>query len=103
MFCTKAMQEILNTLSANITFSNSTPIAKPIHTSNPIRRIVAANMLELPRGLIRMGSFHIAPDRGMTIMWFNNQKNLDEAFPGLKEFQKPWPQDLRLAVMPKKI
>ena len=22
----------------------------------------------------------MAPDRGMTIMWFNNQKNLDEAF-----------------------
>ncbi len=42
-------------------------------------------MPELPWGLIRMRSFHMAPDRGMTIMWFNNQKNLDEAFPGLKE------------------
>jgi hypothetical protein len=30
----------------------------------------------------------MAPDRGMTIMWFKNQKNLDEAFPELKEFQK---------------
>ena len=37
---------------------------------------VAANMPELPRGLIRMRSFHMAPDRGMTIMWFNNQKKL---------------------------
>ena len=54
----------------------------------PAHDWVAANMPELPRGLIRMRSFHMAPDRGMTIMWFNNQKNLDEAFPGLKEFQK---------------
>ena len=30
----------------------------------------------------------MAPDRGITIMWFNNQKNLDNAFTGLKEFQK---------------
>ncbi len=30
----------------------------------------------------------MAPDRDMTIMWFNNQKNLDEASPGLKEYQK---------------
>ena len=35
-----------------------------------------------------MRSFHMAPDRGMTIIWFNSQKNLDAAFPGLKEFQK---------------
>ena len=54
----------------------------------PAHDWVAANMPELPRGLIRMRSFHMAPDRGMTIMWFNNQKNLDEAFPGLKEFSR---------------
>ena len=39
------MQEILIALSANITFSNSTPIAKTIRTSNPIRRIVAADLI----------------------------------------------------------
>ena len=54
----------------------------------PAHGWVAANMPELPRGLIRMRSFHMASDRGMTIMWFNNQKNLDEGFPRLKEFQK---------------
>ena len=35
-----------------------------------------------------MRAFQMTPDRDMTFMWFNNQKNLDEAFPGLKEFQK---------------
>ena len=54
----------------------------------PAHDWVAANMPELPRGLIRMRSFHMAPDRGRTIMWLNNQKNLDDAFPRLKEFQK---------------
>ena len=42
----------------------------------PAHDWVAANMPELPRGLIRMRSFHMAPDRGMTIMWFNNQKKI---------------------------
>ena len=54
----------------------------------PAHDWVADNMPELPRGVIRMRSFHMAPDRGMTIIWFNSQKNLDAAFPGLKEFQK---------------
>ena len=49
-------------------------------------------MPESPRRIIRMRSFHMAPDRGMTIIWFNSQQNLDAAFPGLKEFQKV-PQD----------
>ena len=35
-----------------------------------------------------MRSFHIAPDRGMSIIWFREQIFLDEAFPKLKEFQQ---------------
>ena len=39
---------------------------------------VAANMpSEMPQGFLRSRSFHIAPDRGMTILWFDNQENLD--------------------------
>ena len=40
----------------------------------PAQDWVAANMPELHWGLTRMRSFHVAPDRDMTIMWFNNQK-----------------------------
>ena len=54
----------------------------------PAHDWVAANMPELPRGLIRMRSFHMAPDRGMTIMWFNNQKTWMKLFRIKKEFQK---------------
>lgn len=39
---------------------------------------------EVP-GCHRMRSFHIAPDRGMSILWFNDQKDLDAAFPMVKE------------------
>ena len=50
---------------------------------------VAQNMpSEMPQGFLRSRSFHIAPDRGMTILWFDNQKNLDAAFPFLKSFQQ---------------
>ena len=69
----------------------------------PAHDWVAANMPELPRGLIRMRSFHMAPDRGMTIMWFNNQKNLIMRFLDRKNSKKLWLQDLKLAVMPKKV
>lgn len=49
---------------------------------------VAANQPEqMPQGFQRMRSFHIAPDRGMTIIWFDTQKNLEAAFPFLKSFQ----------------
>jgi len=41
---------------------------------------------EVP-GAHRMRSFHIAPDRGMTIIWFNNQEDLDAAFPVIKQIQ----------------
>jgi hypothetical protein len=50
---------------------------------------VAQNMpSEMPQGFLRSRSFHIAPDRGMTILWFDKQKNLDAAFPFLKSFQQ---------------
>ena len=49
---------------------------------------VAQNMPELPEGVLRMRSFHIAPDRGMSIIWFSEQKFLDAAFPLLKQFQQ---------------
>ena len=42
---------------------------------------VAVNMPELHRGLIRIRSFHVAPDWGTIMMCFNSQKNLDNAFP----------------------
>ena len=43
---------------------------------------------EMPDGIIRIRNFHIAPDRGMTILWFDTQEHLDAAFPFMKEFQQ---------------
>ena len=43
---------------------------------------------EMPDGIIRTRNFHIAPDRGMTIVWFDTQEHLDAAFPFLKAFQQ---------------
>ena len=40
---------------------------------------IADNMPPIPDGVVRMRSFHIAPDRGMTIIWFENQEHLDAA------------------------
>ena len=34
-----------------------------------------------------MRSFHIAPDRGMSIIWFESQEALDAQLPMIKEFQ----------------
>ena len=34
-----------------------------------------------------MRSFHIAPDRGMSIIWFKSQEALDAQLPMIKEFQ----------------
>ncbi|MGC6454295.1 MAG: hypothetical protein ACON31_10330 [Candidatus Puniceispirillaceae bacterium] len=39
---------------------------------------------EIP-GSHRMRSFHVAPDRGMSILWFENQADLDAAFPMVKQ------------------
>ncbi|MCH1482844.1 MAG: hypothetical protein L7W95_03175 [Alphaproteobacteria bacterium] len=41
---------------------------------------------EIP-GATRMRSFHIAPDRGMSIIWFESQEALDAQLPMIKEFQ----------------
>jgi hypothetical protein len=41
---------------------------------------------EVP-GAHRMRSFHIAPDRGMTVIWFNSQEALDAVFPTIKQIQ----------------
>ncbi len=49
---------------------------------------VADNMPEMPAGIIRMRSFHVAPDRGMSIMWFDSQDHLNQAFDALKQFQQ---------------
>ena len=49
---------------------------------------VVDNMPQLPEGVIRLRSFHIAPDRGLSIIWFSEQRFLDAAFPMLKEFQQ---------------
>ena len=43
---------------------------------------------EMPKGFVCSRSFHIAPDKGMAIMWFKTQKDLDNAFPIFKDFQK---------------
>ena len=37
---------------------------------------IADNMPPISEGVVRMRSFHIAPDRGMTIIWFDNQEHL---------------------------
>ena len=43
---------------------------------------------KMPKGFVSSRSFHIAPDKGMAIMWFESQNDLDNAFPMLKDFQK---------------
>ena len=40
------------------------------------------------KGLIAMRSFHIAPDRGMSLCYFDTNENLNAAFPSMKEFQQ---------------
>ena len=49
---------------------------------------VEQNMPLPPQGVLKMRSFHIAPDRGMTIIWFSHKTFLDDAFTKLKEFQQ---------------
>ena len=39
-------------------------------------------------GAHRHRSFHIAPDRGMSIFYFDTNENLNAAFPSMKEFQQ---------------
>lgn len=49
---------------------------------------IDAHMPPPPKGLIAMRSFHISPDRGMSIFYFDTNKNLNAAFPSMKEFQQ---------------
>jgi hypothetical protein len=39
-------------------------------------------------GLIAMRSFHIAPSRGLSLCYFDTNKNLNAAYPSMKEFQQ---------------
>ena len=43
---------------------------------------------EMPPGIIRIRNFHIAPDRGLAIAWFDTQENLDAATPFFKGMQQ---------------
>ena len=38
---------------------------------------------DMPKGFVASRSFHIAPDRGMSIMWFETQQDLDINFNGM--------------------
>ena len=53
--CTRAIH---NAFLPSITFSNSTPIAKPIRTSNPVQSILAFDMVadisEIVRVILRL-------------------------------------------------
>ena len=49
---------------------------------------IAGHMPPPPKGLIAMRSFHIAPDRGMSLCYFDTNENLNAAFPSMKEFLK---------------
>ena len=49
---------------------------------------IANNMPPPPKGLIAMRSFHTAPDRGMSLCYFDTNENLNAAFPSMKEFQQ---------------
>ncbi len=49
---------------------------------------IASHMPPPPKGLIAMRSFHIAPDRGMSLCYFDTNENLNAAFPSMKEFQQ---------------
>ncbi|MDA9672050.1 hypothetical protein N9T59_00805 [Paracoccaceae bacterium] len=45
---------------------------------------IASHMPTPPKGLIAMRSFHIIPDRGMSICYFDTNENLTTAFPSMK-------------------
>ena len=48
---------------------------------------IASHMPPRLKGLITMRSFHKAPDRGVSLCYFDTNKNLNAAFPSMKEFQ----------------
>ena len=49
---------------------------------------------EIP-GATRMRSFHIAPDRGMSIICFESQEALDAQLPMIEEFKSCWRRNSR--------
>ena len=50
-----------------------------------------------PKGLIAMRSFHIAPDRGMSICYFDTNENLNNA---CLLYTSPSPRDYAASRMP---
>ncbi len=49
---------------------------------------IASHMPPPPKGLIAKRSFHIAPDRGMSLCYFYTNENLNASFPSMKEIQQ---------------
>ena len=49
---------------------------------------IASQMPPPPKDLIATHSFHTAPDRGMSLCYFDTNENLNAAFPSMKEFQQ---------------
>ena len=49
---------------------------------------IASQMPPPSKGLIAIRSCHIAPDRGMSVCYFDTNENLNAAFPSMKEFQQ---------------
>ena len=49
---------------------------------------IASQMPPPSKGLIAIRSCHIAPDRGMSVCYFDTNENLNAAFPSMKESQQ---------------
>ena len=49
---------------------------------------IASHMPPPPKGLIAMRSIHLAPDRGMSLCYFDTNDNLNATFPSMKEFKQ---------------
>ena len=57
------------------------------HLMGPAHDWAAQNLTDMPDGVSAVRSFHVAPDRGLTIVWFDTQEQLDADYSGLVEFQ----------------
>ena len=49
---------------------------------------IASQMPPPSKGLIAIRSCHKAPDRGMSVCYFDTNENLNAAFPSMKESQQ---------------
>ena len=49
---------------------------------------IASHMPPPPKCLTSMRLFHIAPDRDLSLCYFDTNENLNAAFPSMKEFQQ---------------